>query len=168
MKADENVSLLNERVVYSEFDKVLIEFALENEYGCGMNPLEAIWEPFFRDKSRRKNFDRLSSETGMDIETRKMWEKTKILLRATTMGPGTVVHPFTGERRYLPMHAIVSMNSGGEIRRLVLQLVLRIFPQELKECDFEGNLPLHLACKVPGRETALVHNRKEFKTVSHT
>ncbi len=166
LKADENLALIDAKVNYTEFDRVMIAFALEDEHGCGMNPLEATWEPFFRDKSRRKNFDRLHSEADMDIETLKIWEKTKILLKALSMVPGNVKPPFNETRRYLPIHSIASMNSGGEIRRLVLQLVLRIFPEEIKERDFMGNLPLHSACKVPGRETPLIHNGKEFKTVS--
>mmetsp|Transcript_7373 Transcript_7373/g.14759 ORF Transcript_7373/g.14759 Transcript_7373/m.14759 type:complete len:627 (+) Transcript_7373:179-2059(+) len=164
LKADENLALIDAIVKYSKHDRIMIEFALEGDHGCGMNPLEATWEPFFRDKSRRKNFDRLHSEADMDTETLKIWEKTKILLKATSMVPANAQPPLNETRRYLPIHSIASMNSGGEVRRLVLQLVLRIFSDELKERDFEGNLPLHSACKVPGRENPLIHNGKEFKT----
>jgi ankyrin repeat protein len=162
-------------VIYNADQEVWNELLLRypqaatNDNDRGITPISAFWNMFVSAKAKarylnltpeqsneegkiiKKNRKEMSSiksrahfEDSASSRLMDFWAKMELMLRSSALGT-PVLSPQIRDN-WQPVHAIVKVD---ECPSDVLKFALQMYKEEAEEVDANGELPLHLASRIP-------------------
>ena len=111
----------------------------------------------------------MNAEHGMSAPLANTWSKAKIIMDALFCNPANG-RPFPS----LVLHKLFSRDYNSNILSVIPWLILKLYPDQAKAVDVNGNLPLHCFCKnnagrklyqfemTPGTEYLLTNEAREM------